>query len=145
MEWRTASTVMKLLNSGKRAVSGGPEQAPKPISPARKTRLSHCIPISFQKSRGAYRNGILARHGGRLVRRYRIWCQKAPCVQQAAAIHRPIAAFHVDLEKRARPDLPLQVIRGPANGALTDLSWAFDAPYSFLGGHSLPPERLIRA
>jgi hypothetical protein len=72
MEWRAASPVMKLLKSGKLAVSGGPEQAPKPISPPRKTRLSHCILISFQKSRTAYRNGILTRHGGRLDNPYSI-------------------------------------------------------------------------
>ncbi|MCA3389459.1 MAG: transposase, partial [Roseomonas sp.] len=51
----------------------------------------------------------------------------------------------VDLEKRVRPDHPLRAIRGLVNGALADLSSAFDALYSPFGRESIPLERLLRA
>jgi transposase len=52
---------------------------------------------------------------------------------------------YVDLEKQVRPDHPLRVIRGLVNGALADLSTAFDALYSPFGRESIPPERLLPA
>ena len=47
---------------------------------------------------------------------------------------------YVDLEKQVRPDHPLRVIRGLVNGALADLSTAFDALYSPFSRESIPPE-----
>ena len=51
---------------------------------------------------------------------------------------------YVDLEKRARPDHPLRVIRSLVNSALADLSTSFDALYLPFSRESIPPERLIR-
>ena len=47
------------------------------------------------------------------------------------------------LKRRIRPDHPLRVMRGLANGALTDVSSACDAFYATFGRQSIPPERLI--
>jgi hypothetical protein len=41
---------------------------------------------------------------------------------------------YIDFEKRARPDHPMQVIRGVVNAMLADLSASFDTLYSPLGG-----------
>src|SRR3712207_3914586 len=52
---------------------------------------------------------------------------------------------YVDLEKRIRPDHPLQVIRDIVNAALAAMSAEFDALYSPIGREAIPPERLLRA
>ena len=54
-------------------------------------------------------------------------------------------ARYIDLEKRARPDHPLLIIRGLLNSVLADLSSACDALYSLFGQDSSPPEQLLRA
>ena len=51
----------------------------------------------------------------------------------------------VDLERRARPDHLLSVIRGLMNGALADLSKAFGALHAPFCWESILPERLLRA
>ncbi|HZX95005.1 MAG TPA: IS5/IS1182 family transposase, partial [Myxococcales bacterium] len=50
----------------------------------------------------------------------------------------------VDLEKRARVDHPLRVIRGIVNATPVELSGEFNALYSPFGRESVPPERLLR-
>lgn len=52
---------------------------------------------------------------------------------------------YVDLERRARPDHPLRLIRGLVNAALAETSAEFDGLYPPTGRDSIPPERPLRA
>ncbi len=51
----------------------------------------------------------------------------------------------VDLEERVPKDHPLRVIKALADGALAELSGAFDGMYAEVGRPSIPPERLLKA
>jgi transposase len=52
---------------------------------------------------------------------------------------------YVDLEARVPKDHPLRAIREIANGALSELSVAFEAMYAPMGRPSIAPEKLLRA